>query len=137
MTPHALLFTLAAIGISETTYLIRKRISQEKPICVLGEGCHQVLESAYNKIFGIHNDLLGLTFYVAVSLITAFLVIGIEPAILWDMLIRIFILGGSVMSAVLLYLQWRIIKAWCFWCVGSAITAFLMAIIAVTADLML
>lgn len=33
MTPHALLFTLAATGISETVYLIRSCITQKAPVC--------------------------------------------------------------------------------------------------------
>jgi len=31
MTAYALLFTLAAVGLSETVYLIRKRMAAEKP----------------------------------------------------------------------------------------------------------
>ena len=137
MTPHALLFTLAAIGVSETAYLIRKRITRQKPVCIIGEQCHQVLESKYNKILGIHNDVLGLAFYVLVSFFTAFLVIGVEPIVWWDTIANILILAGVVASVILIYIQWRIIKAWCFWCVVSAITVFLMAIIVVTSDLIL
>ena len=135
MTPYALLFTLAAIGISETVYLIRKRMAQEKPVCFLGGGCHLVLESKFNKLFGVHNDVLGLVFYIVISLITAFLVIWIEPMVWLDALAKILILGGVIMSALFTYLQWRIIKAWCFWCLMSAITVFLMAIIVLTSNL--
>lgn len=77
MTSYALLFTLAAIGISETVYLIRKRIASEKPICPIGGGCFLVLTSKYNKIFFIHNDVLGLLFYAIASFISGFIVIGV------------------------------------------------------------
>lgn len=137
MTFHALLFTLAAIGISETVYLIRKRMAQEKPVCILGEDCQRVLESKYNKISGIHNEVLGLAFYIAISFLTAFLVIGIEPMILWDMSVKILIALGVVMSIILIYLQWRVIKAWCFWCVLSALTVFVMGIIVLTTELII
>ncbi|MDA2922595.1 vitamin K epoxide reductase family protein [Patescibacteria group bacterium AH-259-L07] len=135
MTPHALLFTLAAIGISETVYLIRKRTAQERPVCVIGQQCHQVLESKYNNIFGIPNEISGLIFYVAISFITAFLVIGIEPMVLWDRLAEVLIAGGVLLSLVFIYLQWRVIKAWCFWCLMSAITVFLMGLIVLISDL--
>jgi len=135
MTALALLFTLSAIGISETAYLIRKKIAHEKPVCYVGKKCHQVLESKYNKIFGVPNEAMGMLFYVSVSLITAFLVIGVKPVGLWVTLVKISILGGTVPSAILIYMQWRIIKAWCFWCVLSATTVFLMAAIVLLSDL--
>jgi uncharacterized membrane protein len=135
MTPHALLFTLAAIGISETVYLIGQRRAQKKPICVLGKSCHQVLESRHNKIFGIYNDALGLGFYLVIALMAAFLVIELEPLNLWENLLKALIAGGVLMSLYFTFLQWQLIKAWCFWCLMSALTVFLMALIVLTSDL--
>lgn len=137
MTPHALLFTLAAIGIAEAVYLIRKRIAQERPVCVIGQKCHQVLESKYNNIFGIPNEFFGLLFYVIISFIIAFLVIGIEPLTWWERLAKILILGGVLMSLYFTYLQWQVIKVWCFWCVLSALTVLVMGIIVLTTELIL
>ena len=138
MTPHALLFTLAAIGISETAYLIRKRTVHERPVCPIGTGCEAVLGSKYNSIFGIiHNDILGLAFYIALSFLTAFLVIGIGPAALWVILIKTLIFIGVVMSSLLIFFQWRVIKAWCFWCLMAAFTVFTMGIIILTSKLIL
>ena|SRR3989344_7920159 len=129
MTSFALLFTLAAIGISETVYLVRKRIASEKPVCPIGEGCEIVLTSQYNKIFLIPNDILGLLAYVIISVIAAFLVIGVSPMPLWNFIIRILIITAAGMSFFFTYLQWRVIRAWCFWCLMSAFTIWLMAII--------
>jgi len=129
MTSDALIFTLSAIGISETVYLIKKRLLLQKPICPIGENCLAVLESKYNKIFIIQNDVLGLLFYIACSLITVFLVIGIDPLSIFNNIIKILIIGGSGISVFFTYLQWRVIKAWCFWCLMSASTIWLMGII--------
>jgi uncharacterized membrane protein len=129
MTSFALLFTLSSIGISETAYLIRKRIALEKPVCPIGENCALVLESKYNKIFFMHNDVLGFLFYIAASFITAFLVIGVGPLALWKFILKLFIALGSLMSLVFTYLQWRVIRAWCFWCLMSAFTIWLMGVI--------
>lgn len=138
MTPHALLFTLAAIGISETAYLIRKRKMAEKPICFLGENCLAVLNSRYNKIFlFVHNDIAGFLFYIAASIITAFLVIGIEPLFVWEMLVKKMIFAGVLLSLFFIYLQWKVIRAWCFWCLMSAFTIFSMAFIVVVSNLVL
>jgi len=135
MTAHALLFTLAAIGISEAVYLLRKTLARQRPVCVIGSRCHLVLESKYNRIFGIPNEVVGLVFYVAIALITAFLVIEIGAIAWWDSLAKILIFAGVVMSVYFIYLQWVVIKAWCFWCVMSACTIFLMAFIVLTSDL--
>lgn len=122
MTAEALIFTLSALGISETVYLIKKRLLSEKPICPIGENCLVVLRSKYNKTFFIQNDVLGFLFYIACSLISAFLVIGVPSFEVWTFLIKIMIFAGSLMSLFFTYLQFKVIKAWCFWCLMSAFT---------------
>lgn len=129
MTAFALLFTLSAIGISETVYLIRKRIASEKPVCPIGGGCTTVLTSRYSKIFLVHNDVLGLLAYMVMSGIAAFLVIGIWPEFFWYTIFRILVIMASLISLFFTYLQWRVIHAWCFWCLMSAATIWLMALI--------
>lgn len=129
MTSFALLFTLSSIGISEAVYLVRKRIASEKPICPIGGGCEEVLTSKYNKIIFIHNDVLGLLAYIAISVISAFLVIGVAPLSFWGLLIKMLIGIASIMSFIFTYLQWKVIRAWCFWCLMSAFTIWLMGII--------
>lgn len=135
MTSQALIFTLSCIGISETVYLIKKRLLSQKPICLIGEDCLKVLTSKYSKIFIIPNDIMGLLFYTFCSLIAAFLVIGVAPLPLWDNTVRILIAIGSLLSVFFTYLQFRIIKAWCFWCLMSALTIWLMGIIALLSNL--
>lgn len=129
MTSFALLFTLSAIGISETVYLIRKRIASEKPICPIGGGCITVLTSKYSKMFIIPNDVLGLFAYIVISSIAAFLVIGVQPMFLWNFGLKTLIATASLLSLFFTYLQWRVIHAWCFWCLMSAFTIWLMGII--------
>ena len=131
MTSYALLFTLSAIGISETVYLIRKRAVLEKPVCPIGDNCSLVLESKYRKIFIIPNDILGFLFYVMASFISAFLVIGVGPLGFWDFIFKLSVAIGAILSLFFTYLQWRVIRAWCFWCLMSAFTIWLMGIIIV------
>ena len=128
MTAFAILFTLSAIGISETVYLVKKRIAAKKPVCPIGKDCALVLTSRWNKIFIIPNDVLGLLFYILASFITGFLVIGIEPLVFWGVILKISVAFGALMSLFFTYLQWRVIRAWCFWCLMSACTIWLMGI---------
>lgn len=129
MTTLALLFTLSAIGLSETAYLIRQRIYAEKVSCPINGDCEKVLNSKYNKLLIIPNDILGLLFYLAVAIMAAFLVIGIEPIFFWNQAIKILVALASLASLFFTYLQWRVIRSWCFWCLMSAFTVWLMAII--------
>jgi uncharacterized membrane protein len=129
MTTFALLFTLSAIGISETVYLIRARITAEGPVCPIGDGCTKVLTSKYSRMFLVPNDILGLLAYVAIAVIAAFLVIGVPPAPLWSIIIKVLIAVAALISLFFTYLQWREIRAWCFWCLMSAFTIWLMGII--------
>lgn len=135
MTPHALLFTLAAIGISETAYLIKQRWALSAPVCPVGHDCTTVLESKYNKTFGIHNDIAGFAFYVLLSFLAAALVIEKGPMELMERVTQVFIGAAALTSLYFTFLQWRIIKAWCFWCLMSAGTIGIMALVVLTSNL--
>ena len=65
-------FALSIIGVSETAYLIRKRMLAEAPVCPIGGGCEMVLTSKYNKIFFVPNDMLGFLSYVIMAFLIAF-----------------------------------------------------------------
>lgn len=136
MTPLALLFTIAAIGISETVYLIKTRMRFEKPVCPIGENCAVVLTSTYSRLFLMPNDMWGLLFYIVSALIAAFLVIGIEPLVFWYVVLKIAVAISALFSLFLTYLQWRVIRAWCFWCLMSAFTVWLMGGIIIVFDLL-
>lgn len=125
----SLFFTMAAIGIAETAYLIRERYASRKPICPIGGGCSQVLESRYNKTLGIYNDLLGLAFYVAMSVVAALLLLEVGASTLLNQAVAVSTGIALLMSARFFYLQWRVIHAWCFWCLLSALTILLMSLI--------
>lgn len=129
MTPFVILFTMAAIGIAETAYLVRTRKASEKPVCLMMNGCSVVLESRYNSVFGVHNDLLGFLFYLGMAAVTALIVIGAGPVALWTLAAKAMVAGSVLMSAALMFIQWRVLKAWCFWCLMSAGTVLVMALV--------
>lgn len=130
MTAFAILFTMAAIGIAETSYLIRTRRMGQKAICPIGGGCQVVLESKYSHLFGVKNDVLGFVFYVSSAILCAFMVLEFGPIALWQTVVTAMIVGAALMSLFFTYLQAFVLKHWCFWCVMSACTVLVMAIIA-------
>ncbi len=139
MTALALLFTLAAIGISETRYLIQKRTDHSNPVCVIGGQCQLVLKSKYSTMFGMHNDVLGLFFYCTVAVLAGTLLVGKFPMEVLqaiESVIEIMIGIGAIISLVFINLQWKVIKAWCFWCLMSAATIACMGVIILTSDLL-
>lgn len=124
-----LILFLALSGIVETAYLVKQRKIRERPICFLNEDCSKVLDSRYNKFFGINNDILGLLFYISVFILAIILIVGIGPENILIILLKILVFAAALFSAKLTFIQWRVIKSWCAWCVFSAITTFLIAII--------
>jgi uncharacterized membrane protein len=126
-----LLFLLSIFGFFESMYLTRKRMTKQAPACPIGSAheCTVVLESEYNHLFGLHNDVLGILFYASVFILAGiFLWFGnLNPLLIT--LLKILIGVSGVMSLVFTYLQWKVIKAWCFWCLCSAFTTWAMCVI--------
>lgn len=139
MTALALLFTLSAIGVSETFYLIKARRAGERPACPITGGCHVVLESEHNKILGIHLDILGFIYYTLVLILSGYLVVsvGVISTALIDSLFIVLITTGALMSVYFTFLQWKVIRAWCFWCLMSAFNSWTMAIVLAIGVLMI
>lgn len=130
---YFLLLLVSCFGILLALYLIHKRWALTSPICPMGGRCDLVLTSKYNKTFGVHNDLTGLLFFVVIAGFSILVILG-NPLVGQYFRLILSVVGVAVTIAALmslrfLYLQWRVIKAWCFWCVVSAMTVFFIEII--------
>ena len=113
------LIVLGLLGIINTSYLIWKSRKKQPLVCPIGEDCNAVLNSKWNKIFFIRNDILGLLFYVGV-IIGAFLLFFDMDGIVKTSLISV---SGFVVlfSGFLVFVQAKIIKNYCFYCLISAL----------------
>lgn len=105
-----------------------------------------VLNSKYTKTFGIHNDVIGLAYFIAVLLtpvvVLATLIYGSDETFALGITTLTLLIGtfvaihvgtflATVMTIRLLYVQFFIIKKMCFWCLISSfcvlgMTAMLM-----------
>lgn len=121
---------LSLFGFVETAYMLRTRVTAKPTFCPIGNpaSCSTVLKSKYNTTFGIHNDLLGFLYYTAIVLGSLFLWYGFGPTHLIREALIIIVAGGAVMSLYFTYIQMQILKTWCFWCLTSALTTWLLAL---------
>ena len=130
MSANALIVSLSILGGAETIYLIVCRIRQRHPVCFEGQACSLVLESKFSRLFAVHNDVLGLFFFAIVACVAASAWAGIRSS---GMLLGALLAGGSAMSAAFTYIQWRVIRVWCTWCLISAFTTWAMDAVYVAA----
>lgn len=116
----ALLFILACLGATNAIFLVTKRLKNQPPVCSAKKSCAVVLDSQYRKIFGLHNDLLGLLFYATVAFVNGLMITLDETRpILW-LALAVIVSGGGLVSIYFIYIQWHRLKAWCQWCLLSA-----------------
>lgn len=125
MDVHIIVLIAAFLGIGITSYLRIQHWRKKPPVCVIGEGCEVVAESPYSQTFGIGNDILGFLFYVAVVILEVGVMNGCNSSFV-IVAERVLLGTGASMSLYFTFLQWRVIKAWCFWCMSSAVLTWIM-----------
>ena len=115
------LFILAIIGFADATYLTIKHYQNEIPNCVIG-GCESVLTSKYSEILGVPVSVLGIVDYL-ILLILIFLYFDLKREVF---LRSTFFLSvfGFLASVWFTYLQAFVLKAFCQYCLISALTSF-------------
>jgi len=119
------LIVLAVLGIIDSGYLTYKHFNKKKKlVCPIGEDCSKVIESKWGSIFGVKNEVLGLGFYLLVSIVGIILLFeNIE-------IVKIGLVGlsgGSVLfSGFLVYVQVHFLKNYCFYCLVSAFLTVLI-----------
>jgi len=111
------LIILSILGILISSYLILSRIKQKPVSCHIGHNCNKVLESEWSKIFLIKNDILGAVYYLII-IIGALYFFFVSRNIL--ILMKIISGISLLFSIFLLYVQSRIIKNYCFYCITTS-----------------
>jgi uncharacterized membrane protein len=108
---------LSFVGMFDALYLSLKRNAGPIP-CHVTRGCTDVLTSRYSEIMGIPLSVFGLVFYVFVFSLAIFEVLGAGKT-----LNRVFwpAVAGVAISAILVGIQAFALKAYCEYCLLSAI----------------
>jgi uncharacterized membrane protein len=123
-TAKTLIYVFSSIGIADTLYLIYHKLKGTEVYCFLfpKRWCKKVQHSKQSKTFGIPNSYLGFAMYVMLIVLMLLAAQGTVPY--WW--IRGIIFIGFGFSTYFLYVQAFVLKAFCTWCVVSAINFWVM-----------
>ena len=124
MNNTTLLYVCALVGVVDTLYLIYHKIRGTDVACVFfpKEWCRTVQYSPYSKTMGIPNSMAGFAMYVAI-LVLIWLYVGGSVAF-WPL--QAVITFGFLFSLYFTYVQASILRAFCTWCVVSALNFAVM-----------
>lgn len=117
---------LSLIGIADSTYLTIHRYTAEPVPCSIVAGCETVLTSAYADFHAVPLSAIGIAAYLAAFILVIIALFGNRLA--W----KIFGVEAVMMalfSAWLIYVQAKLIGAFCQFCLLSAATSFSLLIV--------
>jgi len=123
-----LILSFAFIGVLDTLYLAYHSIKKTDVACWFfpKEWCKKVQYSSYSKTLGVPNSFFGLGMYLSILLLTFLFMQGVVP--FWC--IQAVILFGFTFSIYFTFVQAFILKAFCTWCVISAINFVVLMVAA-------
>ena len=117
----------ATLGLLDSSYLTIKHYSAQPLACGFLNGCDIVTTSKYSSILGIPIALLGIFYYSFLALISIIYLANRNRLIVNT----IFILNTItiLIYGILIYIQAFLLKAFCTYCLISAIVSFLLFIV--------
>lgn len=119
-----LLYVLGFIGLLDTAYLIYHKIKGTDVACPFfpKEWCRKVQYSKQSKTFGIPNSFAGFAMYLGIIILAYLQSRGSVGA--WPL--QFLISFGFAFSMYFTFVQAFVLRAFCTWCVISAINFTLM-----------
>jgi len=119
-----LLYVFGLIGVGDTLYLIYHKVMGTDVACPFfpKEWCRKVQYSPQSITFGIPNSIAGFGMYVAILVLTW--LFAEESIAFWP--IQAIVTFGFLFSMYFTYVQAFVLRAFCTWCVISAINFSVM-----------
>ncbi len=127
---HRAMLWTSLVGLFSSAYLTITYLTGKPIVCGIVTGCEVVRASAWANTFGIPRPLLGLAFYGAIIL--ALIIRTYAPHLRPDFWKNITLLAtffGFVESGFLTLVQTYEIKAYCLWCLLSALCATIIFVL--------
>ena len=110
---------LALVGLANASYLLYKKVRNEKVTCLIGENCDAVTKSKYGYLFGIPNEVVGIGFYALVLVLFYLSFLGIASVLDFPVgaLLLLLAIPASLTPLYLLGIQAFILKKWRDYCI--------------------
>src|SRR3989344_6650750 len=124
MNTITILYVFSGIGILDTLYLIYHKFKGTDVACPFfpKKWCRTIQYSSYSTTMGIPNSIAGFGMYVII-LVLAWLYAGGSVAF-WS--VQAIVTFGFIFSMYFTYIQAFVLRAFCTWCVVSAINFTIM-----------
>jgi len=93
-------------------YLYLSELENQPLVCIPYNNCTEVLRSEYSKIYGLSISLVGFIYFIFLFLLTLIAFVNkdfISSGVIFSFL-------GFIFSIYLIYLQFKVIKNYCLYC---------------------
>jgi uncharacterized membrane protein len=128
--PAYTMLGLTLIGIAVALYVAKGNYSGEPLWCPIIDGCNVVVNSPYSRIFGVPMAYFGFIYYLYMFALAARL--AFDPFSTSLRFRAVLYAGvGAASSLYFMYLQLGFIRAVCSYCLISAVTTFLLLLVAI------
>lgn len=118
---------IAFIGFLDATYLTVEHYRFGSTACSLTAGCSTVTGSQYAVVLGLPVALLGALYYLSIILLTMYALIERREAA-FRLAARLTVLG-LLASVYFVSVMAFVLKAWCLYCLGSAVTSTMLFVL--------
>jgi uncharacterized membrane protein len=131
--PRMIIAVLALAGALLAVYMMLYKVGILATLACGSGGCDAVQNSPYAEFVGVPVPLLGILGY---GLILTLAIAGIQPRfiddrrIAWGLLLTCGL--AAVFTLYLNYLEAFVIRAWCRWCIGSAVIVTALFLLSLT-----
>ncbi|HAF15626.1 MAG TPA: hypothetical protein DCK99_18415 [Blastocatellia bacterium] len=119
---------LSLVGLADAIYLTVEHLSGRSVRCTIVSGCSEVLSSSYASVRGVPLALIGAGAYFAVFSLATLAAFGYKVA---GKLLAIIVGVMFLITLWLVYLQAFVIKAFCQFCLLSALVTIALTVLVV------
>lgn len=124
---------LAALtGLAVSLYLRhKKKTSTNQMACPMDGSCEKVVSSEYSKFLGIPVELMGILYYILISLSYVFFLLGPEVPSWFVFFVIVSSISAVLFSAYLTFIQAFALRMWCTLCLYSALMCGIIMALAI------
>ncbi|MEP7166727.1 MAG: quinone-dependent dihydroorotate dehydrogenase [Candidatus Woesebacteria bacterium] len=129
MPRYSLFFKLAIViiaflGLLDTSYMTWSELSGIVPSCQPPFDCGRVLSSPWSHVGPVPLSAIGIVYYA--TILTVAILVFLDASERAQDFLLVLTTGGFLFSLYLVFVMAFVLNAWCLYCVGSALSSFLL-----------